>query len=354
MTRDEALVVLGVEPQAEAAEVDSAYRRLMRTVHPDICSGPEAGRLARQAAVARGVLREQSQASLSPIGSAQHRSRPQSVWPMSGYPPGVVDDDHLARIVVAVVEVVGGCLSRDEVVGAVVGAVEWGGVAPAVRRAAVERLRHRDFWGFGQRSGLWKLRGRDIVLPRGQYTPGFRARAPRSGPNGSEPPLAPPPGRVWWISVALLLGACAVFLVLSAFEAELRSRSSALPTAGLLSVWGFAPAMDRLGVPLLDPDLVDHGGRVAYGCAGLPVGDPGPGELRTAKPPAPGVGLSEAPWSRHRSPARSVHPRVPGPRSAVGTEWLRATARPAARPGMVDQRGVAARRLCRLPRSFRL
>ena len=200
MTRDEALVVLGVEPQAEAAEVDSAYRRLMRTVHPDICSGPEAGRLARQAAVARGVLREQSQASLSPIGSAQHRSRPQSVWPMSGYPPGVVDDDHLARIVVAVVEVVGGCLSRDEVVGAVVGAVEWGGVAPAVRRAAVERLRHRDFWGFGQRSGLWKLRGRDIVLgtewlPRGQ-TPGFRARAP-PGPNGSPRRPAGYGGSAW-------------------------------------------------------------------------------------------------------------------------------------------------------------
>ena len=263
MTRDEALVVLGVEPQAEAAEVDSAYRRLMRTVHPDICSGPEAGRLARQAAVARGVLREQSQPSLPPARSAEHRSKPQSAWPVSGYPLGVVDDVHLARIVVAVVEVVGGCLSRDEVVGAVVGAVEWGGVAPAVRRAAVERLRHRDFWGFGQRSGLWKLRGRDIVLPHGQYTPGFRARAPRSGPNGSEPPLAPPPGRVWWISVALLLGACAVFLVLSAFEAELRSRSSA-PVAGLASL----PRWTGLAFAL-DPDLVDLVAALPYGCAGL-------------------------------------------------------------------------------------
>ena len=263
MTRDEALVVLGVEPQAEAAEVDSAYRRLMRTVHPDICSGPEAGRLARQAAVARGVLREQAQVSLSPTGSAQHQSRPQSVWPMSGSPPGVVDDGHLARIVVAVVEVVGGCLSRDEVVAAVVGAVEWGGVAPAVRLAAVERLRHRDFWGFGQRSGLWKLRGRDIVLPRGQYTAGFRARAPRSGPNGSEPPLAPPPGRVWWISVALLLGASAVLLVLSVFEAELRSRSSA-SVAGLASL----PPWTGLAFAL-DPDLVDLVAALPYGCAGL-------------------------------------------------------------------------------------
>ena len=263
MTRDEASVVLGVTPQAEPAEVDSAYRRLMRTVHPDICSGPEAGRLARQAAVARGVLREQAQVSLSPTGSAQHRSGPQSVWPMSGYPPGVVDDVHLARIVVAVIQVVGGCLSRDEVVGAVVGAVEWGGVAPAVRRAAVERLRHRDFWGFGQRSGLWKLRGRDIVLPRGQYTPGSRARAPQSGSNGSEPPLAPPPGRVWWISVALLLGACAVFLVLFAFEAELRSRSSA-SVAGLASL----PRWTGLAFAL-DPDLVDLVAALPYGCAGL-------------------------------------------------------------------------------------
>ena len=263
MTRDEASVVLGVTPQAEPAEVDSAYRRLMRTVHPDVCRGPEAGRLTRQAAVARGVLREQSQASLPPTDSAEHRSRPQSAWPVSGYPPGVVDDVHLARIVVSVVQVVGGSLPRDDVVAAVVAAVEWGSVGPVVRSAVVERLGHRDFWGFGQRSGFWHLRGRDIVLPSGQYTPGFRVRAPRSGQNGPEPPFAPAPGRVWWISVALLFGACALFLVLSVLEARMRSRSSvSVADRASLPAWtGLAFA--------LDPDLVDMVAVSPYGCAGL-------------------------------------------------------------------------------------
>ena len=58
MTRAEALVVLGISSQADESEVESAYRRLMRTVHPDVCSGPEAGRLSCQAAEARGLLRE--------------------------------------------------------------------------------------------------------------------------------------------------------------------------------------------------------------------------------------------------------------------------------------------------------
>ena len=63
--------------------------------------------------------------------------------------------------------------------------------------------------------------------------------------------------------MALLLGACAVFLVLSAFEAELRSRSSA-SVAGLASL----PRWTGL-VFALDPDLVDLVAVLPYGCAGL-------------------------------------------------------------------------------------
>ena len=264
MTRDEALIVLGVSSQAGSADVDSAYRRLMRTVHPDVCSGPEAPRLARQAADARGVLRGQLEpAPPPPTPSPDAPRRPASAWPASGYPPGVVDDVHLARIVVSVVRAVGGCLPQAEVVGAVAAALEWGGIGLAVRRAAVGRLAQRDFWGFGQRSGLWQLRGHDVVLPPDQYSARSRARAPRSRPKRSDRPPTAPLVRGWWIGVAVPLGACAMVLVLLAVEAALRlgSPASVADTASL-------PRWTRLAFAV-DPEVVDLVAVSPYGCAGL-------------------------------------------------------------------------------------
>ncbi len=56
MTEEHARSLLGVEPNATGNEIADAYRRLMQTVHPDVCKGPEAERLAQQATDARKML----------------------------------------------------------------------------------------------------------------------------------------------------------------------------------------------------------------------------------------------------------------------------------------------------------
>ncbi len=53
MTRAEAAAILGVEPDAEPAQVQAAYVRLMRLAHPD--HGGTSG-LARQLNAARETL----------------------------------------------------------------------------------------------------------------------------------------------------------------------------------------------------------------------------------------------------------------------------------------------------------
>lgn len=55
MDRAEAASVLGVAPTATAAEIDAAYRRLMRLAHPD--AGGTSG-LARRLTEARAVLKQ--------------------------------------------------------------------------------------------------------------------------------------------------------------------------------------------------------------------------------------------------------------------------------------------------------
>ena len=53
-----AFVILGLEPGKlfDNAKVESAYRRLVRTVHPDVCKGPEAARLFDLVTQARNLL----------------------------------------------------------------------------------------------------------------------------------------------------------------------------------------------------------------------------------------------------------------------------------------------------------
>ena len=93
MNREQAQCLLGVSSDAGRKEVVSAHRRLIATVHPDKCSGPEAGRLARQATAARDVL----------LASAETRPRPA---PPAENP--VVVDDVLLRHVRSLVDGIGG------------------------------------------------------------------------------------------------------------------------------------------------------------------------------------------------------------------------------------------------------
>jgi hypothetical protein len=87
MNREQALCLLGVEPDATDKQITSAHRRLISTVHPDRCSGPEAKRLAQEATIARNVLLAPSEPARPPV--------PRAVK---------VDDDLLSRYVLLILE----------------------------------------------------------------------------------------------------------------------------------------------------------------------------------------------------------------------------------------------------------
>ena len=56
MSRMVARVILGLKPWHTKAAADSALKRLVTTVHPDVCHGPEAKRLTQLALDARSAL----------------------------------------------------------------------------------------------------------------------------------------------------------------------------------------------------------------------------------------------------------------------------------------------------------
>ena len=62
MTEEHAHSLLGLNEGATNTEITAAYRRLMQTVHPDVCNGPEADRLAREATDARDILETRTRA----------------------------------------------------------------------------------------------------------------------------------------------------------------------------------------------------------------------------------------------------------------------------------------------------
>ena len=67
-----AAAILGLGLTFEAEDVEAAYRRTAKTIHPDVCSGPEAGRLFKLATQARKFLLKVLAAHSRPAPVPQH------------------------------------------------------------------------------------------------------------------------------------------------------------------------------------------------------------------------------------------------------------------------------------------
>ena len=284
MPRDEALVVLGVSSEVGADEVDAAYRRLMRTVHPDVCRGPEAGRLSRQAGVARQLLSSAALRSASggagcgdraAAPSASSSGGPSASSSASATPPGVVVDDvHLARIVLLLLGAAGGSLSHSELLRAALDALDPASFSAAVRSAAGRRLRTPDFWMFGRRTGLWQFRNDDIVLP-GVVQPPYNARR---GPS-SAPPLFRrrsyvAAGLLWLLGAAYL--AAVVLLLVPVWMSMDVQPVPAVPAPVSETAVPRRTPVGSLDLPrwtdlafALDPEFGGFAAMSSYRCAGL-------------------------------------------------------------------------------------
>ena len=74
-----AFAILGVDPKDtfNPTDIESAYRRMALTVHPDVCRGPEASRLFRLAANARRLLLAEKPRT---EGVPRHYQQPNADW----------------------------------------------------------------------------------------------------------------------------------------------------------------------------------------------------------------------------------------------------------------------------------
>ena len=285
MTRDEALVVLGVSPDVRPHEVDAAYRRLMRTVHPDVCRGPEAGRLSRQAGVARQVLGSPGPPSAS-VGAesdnaAESSSTPSSDGSSASSPPSgpspdaAVDDVYLARMVLSILGVAGGSLSHSALLRAALEGLDAVSIPSAVREAGGRRLRTPDFWMFGRRTGLWHFYNDDVVLPRVARPHHEHGRRPSS----STPPFFRRRAQISagfaWLMGSAYVGALVVLLFPFFLSFDLR-RAAAVPAS--VSEAAVAPRTPGSSVELpqwtdlafaLDPEFAGFAAMSASRCAGL-------------------------------------------------------------------------------------
>ena len=173
MTAEAARILLGVDDDATDIEIAAAHRRLMETVHPDVCKGPEAARLARQATNARNFL-----CIGTALGSTGHEAG--------------TDDPVLQAMVVRALARTTGDTTIAKLVEEVFTAM---GHAPSLERDAwTRRLEETSFWSEGAKLRLWRIKANRISPMseedrRAELAP-TPARAPAQRPRTSagEPP----------------------------------------------------------------------------------------------------------------------------------------------------------------------
>ena len=167
MTPEHARSLLGVSDTATDAEIATAYRRLMQTVHPDICTGPEAERLAREATDARTILSRKEEPR------PERGPRTRADW--SRYQDH--DERQLQEIVLRVLDHYGGTATATALTMQILR--ETRGIPNQQRRAWKRRMTDVKFWIDGQALGLWTIRG-DRISARTDPEPTRRRQEPES------------------------------------------------------------------------------------------------------------------------------------------------------------------------------
>ena len=166
MTEEHARSLLGVDSNATGSEIANAYRRLMQTVHPDVCKGPEAERLAQQATDARKML-----ASTTTAHQDNDQEPVDKDWTLQEVVLHILDrtgDGTRIRILVANTIVMIKQLPRPET------------------DAWTARLSESSFWLNGEVQGLWTIQGGRISrtsVKDGSDNSGQRNEDPSSKPR---------------------------------------------------------------------------------------------------------------------------------------------------------------------------
>ena len=177
MNIEQAQCLLGVAPAAPRQEIVSAHRRLVSTVHPDRCDGPEAARLARQATEARDVL-------LAPV-------RP-PVPPLSPSEDPALVDDILLRHVRVIVDGAGAPVDALALFRMFRADLRGSGVSAEEARLCCARVFDDDFLALGVARGYWELDS-DGVRPVGWVAPAADCRG-AAAPGPPAPADAPSSG----------------------------------------------------------------------------------------------------------------------------------------------------------------
>ena len=167
MTPEHARSLLGVGETATDAEIATAYRRLMQTVHPDVCTGPEAERLARNATEARETLRR-TEGTGDALPGAGQKSR---TGPGNADHAQDHDEAQLREIVLGVLDRCGGTATGTTLVLNILR--ETRSVPEHQRRVWKRRMTEAGFWDDGAALGLWTIRGNRITtqVDRAQSRP---------------------------------------------------------------------------------------------------------------------------------------------------------------------------------------